>query len=240
MFWNVLIEAEAPDSSTWLQPGDGRLIAFSRVLESAYRGAASGDARHWSARLAVAQEGAVRTAEHAAVAAGRYVRDAASQVGLPEWPFTQTSVIPELLGPQDAAAVLGVTRQRLHELRASGRFPVPAAELTSGPVWRRPAVDDFLSRWARFPGPRPSRTVPYIAADGAVHHFTAAASERTGTVWIPVALASTEPALAWVIDLQLPSSPWDGTTGPAVFRVPRPDWTARVNQDGRPHSPASA
>ncbi len=194
-----MFESDAPHAAERFAPTDKRLVMFSRVLEHAYEGAASGDESHWSARVTIRQDAAVRTAAQAATAAERYVRDAAGQVGLPDWPITQTDVIPEMLGSKDAAALLGVSRQRLHELRSSGRFPVPAAELGNSPVWLRSALDDFIARWRRQPGPRPTRSVPYVASDGTTHHLTATGDERAGTVWVPVSLAATSPLIrsAW-------------------------------------------
>lgn len=55
-------------------------------------------------------------------------------------------VTGHLLGPQETAALLGVTRQRLLQLLdAYPDFPKPDAELAIGRVWRRADVE----RWAR-------------------------------------------------------------------------------------------
>jgi hypothetical protein len=59
--------------------------------------------------------------------------------------------------------VLGVTRQRLHELRTAGRFPLPLVDLAATPVWLRSTVESFLEHWDRRPG-RP-KTVQEILGD---------------------------------------------------------------------------
>lgn len=64
---------------------------------------------------------------------------------------------PELLAAADVADVLGVSRQRVHQLAAEhSRFPAPYLRLGSGPIWARPAIDHFAAHWDRRPG-RPSR-----------------------------------------------------------------------------------
>lgn len=60
---------------------------------------------------------------------------------------------PELLAATDVAALLGVSRQRVHQLHADRRdFPAPYTRLGSGPVWTRPAVEAFSRNWTRKPG----------------------------------------------------------------------------------------
>ncbi|HEX8519911.1 MAG TPA: hypothetical protein VF667_10000 [Pseudonocardia sp.] len=64
---------------------------------------------------------------------------------------------PELLAAGDVGEVLGVSRQRVHQLATeNARFPAPYVRLSSGPVWARPAVEHFAAHWDRRPG-RPTR-----------------------------------------------------------------------------------
>jgi len=238
MQWTVLVEAEAPGAGPQerLPLTQQQAAAFSAVL-AVHGGEASGDARRWSARVVVVENepfSPVHSAEQAGHYGQKLVLEAAGQVGLPDWPIRQVEVAPALLGAQEAAAALGVSRQRFHQLRQSGRFPVPAADLRSGPVWSRSTVEGFAARWLRHPGPRPARTAAYQTADGATYQLTATADERTGTVWVPVSLAATEPGLRWILDLALPNSPRDGTSGPAVFRVPRWEWARQITESGNP------
>ncbi|MQA85050.1 MAG: hypothetical protein GEV03_10610 [Streptosporangiales bacterium] len=52
-------------------------------------------------------------------------------------------------GP-DAAKVLGITRQRLHQLRRERTdFPEPLFELGAGPVWARSAIEELAKRYER-------------------------------------------------------------------------------------------
>jgi ATP-dependent Clp protease ATP-binding subunit ClpC len=51
-----------------------------------------------------------------------------------------------LLGVAEIAAMLGVSRQRVHQLiEESGDFPVPEAELAGGRIWARSAVAAWLA-----------------------------------------------------------------------------------------------
>jgi hypothetical protein len=235
MKWVVQVEAAATRGAAGLDRPGGLMAAFSRMLTE-HAGSATGDDRHWSAQVVVVEEepvSPVHTASQAAVYGERLVAGAATAVGLPDWPVVRVEVVPELLGAREVADVLRVTRQRFHEMRSSGQFPAPIARLSNGPVWSRPAVDSFLSGWTRRPGPRPEGTVHYAGADGTTHCLTATADERSGTVWVPVSLAATDPQmLQWITDqLKITSSPLNGTTG-AVFRVPRWEWVRRIGEDG--------
>ncbi len=60
------------------------------------------------------------------------------------------------LGVSELAMELGVTRQRVSELRARRDFPAPVAELAAGPVWRLASLRRFVATWDRKPG-RPRR-----------------------------------------------------------------------------------
>lgn len=63
---------------------------------------------------------------------------------------------PELLAATDVAEVLGVSRQRVHQLAERRDFPAPYVRLGSGPVWTRPAIEAFNQSWTRKPG-RPAK-----------------------------------------------------------------------------------
>jgi hypothetical protein len=232
MGWTVLVESDTPNGAR--SAGiDRRVAALSRILAQEHGGEASGDVVHWSAKVVILEKPPVLTAEHAAEAGRRLVVGAAEMVGLPVTSVRCAAVVPDLLGSREVATRLGVSRQRFAELRSSGRLPVPVAEPSSGPVWLSRAIDDFAARWVRQPGPRPGKTARFIASDGAVHSLTATADERVGTVWVPVWLAATQPALRWIIDeLRLSTSPQGSAADAAIFRVPRWEWAARIDEDG--------
>lgn len=64
---------------------------------------------------------------------------------------------PELLAAGDVGELLGVSRQRVHQLATeNARFPASYLRLSSGPVWTRPAIEHFAAHWDRRPG-RPAR-----------------------------------------------------------------------------------
>lgn len=68
-----------------------------------------------------------------------------------------TPTIPELVSGVEAAAILGVSRQRVHQLSAGhSMFPTPVARLASGSVWLRAGVEGFARRWPRKVG-RPAK-----------------------------------------------------------------------------------
>jgi len=66
---------------------------------------------------------------------------------------------PELASAADAAVILGVTRQRVHQLVTEHpRFPAPYARLATGPIWTVPTIEHFRDTWDRRPGRRPVAT----------------------------------------------------------------------------------
>lgn len=58
---------------------------------------------------------------------------------------------PELVGIQEIAKMLGVTRQRASALAASPHFPRPLVKLAAGPVWPKPWIARFVREWDRRP-----------------------------------------------------------------------------------------
>jgi hypothetical protein len=71
---------------------------------------------------------------------------------------------PELASAADAADILGVSRQRVHQLAASNtRFPAPIARVATGPLWTVPAIEHFAEVWERKPGrPAAAQRTPRI------------------------------------------------------------------------------
>lgn len=119
---------------------------------------------------------------------------AVRKLSLPRWPIVHIQVqrwdrfeaelgrpvLPEMLGAAEAAELLGVSKQRLTQLRKSGRFPNPMIELAAGPVWDRAAVERFLAEWERQPG-RP-RVRQAAEASGAENSGERSGRKRRPTV----------------------------------------------------------
>lgn len=65
----------------------------------------------------------------------------------------ERSPMPELVGVAEAEAVLGVSRQRFHQIRSThASFPAPLTEVAATPLWTRAAIDQFVRGWNRKPG----------------------------------------------------------------------------------------
>jgi len=62
----------------------------------------------------------------------------------------------QYLGVTEIAELLGVSRQRVSELRGRPGFPEPIAELAAGPVWALSHLRRFLDEWPRRAGRAPS------------------------------------------------------------------------------------
>lgn len=60
-------------------------------------------------------------------------------------------------GAAEAADLLGVSRQRLADIRKQPAFPQPVADLKAGPVWDRAEIERFTRGWDRRAG-RPAKT----------------------------------------------------------------------------------
>ena len=56
------------------------------------------------------------------------------------------------LGVTEVARELGVSRQRVSELRRAETFPAPIADLAAGPVWKGSSLRRFIEGWERRPG----------------------------------------------------------------------------------------
>ena len=64
--------------------------------------------------------------------------------------------VPDVVGPVEAAEILRVSRQRVHQLATENpRFPRPLIVTKSGSLWARSAVEAFDRSWTRKPGRPP-------------------------------------------------------------------------------------
>ncbi|MEX0665557.1 MAG: DNA-binding protein [Acidimicrobiia bacterium] len=63
----------------------------------------------------------------------------------------------ELVGVAEIADLLGVTRQRVHQLMTEqANFPEPVADLAAGKIWLKEDVVAWAETWDRRPGRRPA------------------------------------------------------------------------------------
>lgn len=71
----------------------------------------------------------------------------------------EAPTMPELMSAAEISDELGVSRQRVHQLRETAGFPAPLADLRGGAVWDADAVRRFRDSWQRRPG-RPRTVEP--------------------------------------------------------------------------------
>jgi hypothetical protein len=60
--------------------------------------------------------------------------------------------LPEMVGASEVGEMLGVSRQRVHQLRENSAFPAPLVEVSMGPLWDARAIEAFAREWDRRPG----------------------------------------------------------------------------------------
>lgn len=148
-------------------------------------GSVSGDGRGWSATVTVDAD-SVGAARRAAVPE---VIAAATVAGLPTDPLVRVEVVredirdaelelptlPDIVSGAEAAKILNVTRQRLHQLaEAHKEFPTPVYQLGVGNLYMRSAIEKFAREWNRQPGRPPA------AVRGAKVKTPDPAKEKTG------------------------------------------------------------
>jgi predicted DNA-binding transcriptional regulator AlpA len=141
----------------------GRLLDELSILH----GAVAGDGRGWGATVTV-DSASVSAAANRSI---REVMSRADRLGLPTEPLSRIEVIeegfrdseleipnlPDLVSGPEAAKILGVSRQRVHQLATENtRFPTPAYRLGVGSLWLRAAIVRFSETWERKVG-RPKK-----------------------------------------------------------------------------------
>ena len=149
------------------EPGEDLLIALGEALEAQDAVVAAVPAR---SQFTVSVPVEAMRASDAVRDACKHVVYELHQIGLPEhlaaveamepaeferraWEPT----VPDVVGPIEAAELLGVSRQRVHQLASDNtRFPKPVIVTKSGSLWARSAIEAFDRSWTRKPG-RPAR-----------------------------------------------------------------------------------
>jgi len=162
--WSVAVFTRAPEDVRIDVAPEGQDAFFDLLAE--HGGATSVGNDVWSAQISVEAP----TCDSALLAGVSMIEKAAQSSGMPRWPVVAVRAVkagevdgvlgapdfPQIVGTTEVAELLGVSRQRLHDLRVAGRFPLPISELAGGPVWLQSTVDTFLAAWDRKPG-RPDK-----------------------------------------------------------------------------------
>ena len=147
------------------QPSEDELVALQEKIDGdGWDGsvAADPDAGHWSVSFGAdatfaseALQGTDRLLDkvgvhnHAIAVEVMTVDELERRANLP--------TMPPLIGASEVADMLGVKRQRVHQLsKNKPDFPIPLVHVAMGPLWDQRAIDAFDRHWTRQPG-RPAR-----------------------------------------------------------------------------------
>lgn len=136
-----------------------------------HTGAAVGQSRHGKDILNISLAIDAVDAYHAEAWGGKLISEVLASAGLVtqetvsrhllRWDLfereTDEPNYPDIVNAGETAAILGVSRQRVHQLlRENPGFPEPLYHLRgTGPLWSRPGIEKFAREWDRKPGRRP-------------------------------------------------------------------------------------
>jgi hypothetical protein len=168
-WYSVHIEARPPAGALDPTVDENAADTLMELLEE-HDGVASAGTGMWDATVSVRAPSVSEAVKDGA----RLLEKLACKAGMPSWPIVRAEAVrhdalsaanarptlPELISLPEAAELLGVSPQRVHELAAThANFPEPMYELRTGKLWLRDAIDAFATRWERKPGrPRKART----------------------------------------------------------------------------------
>jgi hypothetical protein len=169
-WYSVYLETRAPADGT-VAAEDAADALMDLLTDSS--GSVSANSRSWGARVSVL----ARDAREAAEVGVELIQQMAVKAGMPQWPSIRTEAVrqdvldednarptlPELVSAPEAAEILGVSPQRVHELAASGGFPEPMYDLRAGRLWLKNAITAYAEQRRRKPG-RPARGAKTKAA----------------------------------------------------------------------------
>jgi hypothetical protein len=165
--FSVRVEARAPLDSGDIFTDEAAADELMDRLEE-YEGVVAAGRRSWNATATIAAFSLREAVENGMT----LITSLADKCGMPKWPVVCAEAIredvlaeqlarpslPDLVSAPEAADILGVKLQRVHQLAAEHRdFPEPAYELRAGKLWLRAAIEAFAER-KRLPG-RPRRAV---------------------------------------------------------------------------------
>lgn len=169
--WSVLVEARSETET--IDSEDPRADAFMDRLAK-YGGVVSAGGHVWSARITVPGPTAGAVFDKAA----NIVGIAASSSKMPGWAFVRVELLrddelerelsrptfPDVIGSGEVLEVMGISKQRLWQLRQTDDFPQPMVTLSATPIWMRAAIESFMERWNRKVG-RPSKVQELLGAN---------------------------------------------------------------------------
>ena len=161
--FQVSVEYSLLDGQKPLQGGDKRIAALNSWLAKADEGDAVATAHGWIAKAIVAAQANILSLDHAAIYASKRIAHYVETLGFPPCVVISLSVIDadryvaelEVYGSREVAELLGISRQRVAQLRDEGTLPEPDAQLAATPVWKKATVEGFMWGWRRKPGPAP-------------------------------------------------------------------------------------
>ena len=161
-WFSVHLETRAPGAAPHVVADDAAADRLMDLL-AGYDGIVSASAGAWDATISIQVTGLRR----AVVDGAELIESLAAKAGMPQWQAVRLEgarqdvldaenarpTLPELVSGPEAAEILGVSPQRLHELAAGhAGFPEPMYELRAGKLWLRDAIEAFATRWERKPG----------------------------------------------------------------------------------------
>jgi predicted DNA-binding transcriptional regulator AlpA len=164
-WYSVYCETRAP-AGTSAPAAENAADALLDLL-TVNSGTVSASRISWGARISVLAYDA-REAADVGVA---LIQRMAVKAGMPSWPSVRAEAtrqdvleednarptLPEIVSAPEAAEILGVSPQRVHELASSPGFPQPMYELRTGRLWLESAISAYAERRQRKPG-RPGKS----------------------------------------------------------------------------------
>jgi hypothetical protein len=165
-WYSVTLECRGEDDRRVTDEAVAALMALIEPHDGVAGGGAGDTA--YDATVGVTAADALRAASEGT----GLVTRAAGQAGLPAWPVVRIETtredvcdaeltqpeLPALVSGPEVGAILGVNRQRVHQLaHEHPQFPAPLYRLGVGSLWDRRAIEVFAAGWNRKPG-RPRRS----------------------------------------------------------------------------------
>lgn len=166
--WVHTEEFRLPDDEQALDPRDPRVVALGGLLATSQRGTLELTECGWIASVEVDASEVVHQLSEASNRGRLSIGKALRQSRMPSAALVRSETHHKQSFPRDASevvlldssgvcALLGVSRQRLHQLRQASWFPLPAVLAGTRPLWNKRDIADLEATWVRRPGRRSSR-----------------------------------------------------------------------------------